>query len=202
MLWIIARLQDGVTAPAAQMELSSLLQGADAPSAAEIGANVESMDQVLRGDLRPDLLLICAGTALLLLIACVNVATMCWPAARRECESSRCERRSAHRGCASRASCSRKTSCWPRRVALPARSQPSGRSGMLDALLPSALAARVSARVDWEVLLFLIAVSLATTVVFGLLPAFVPPLARPGQVRHPEGGSRTGARCVRSAGCS
>ena len=77
--WGIGRLRDGVTAQAAQAEMQTIASNLHAqfPSqeSAE-GASVVPLSKVMVGDTRPILLILLSGAGLLLLIACVNVASL------------------------------------------------------------------------------------------------------------------------------
>jgi predicted permease len=77
MLWVVARMQPGVSAAALQQELDAAMhrEGPGRMSAG-IGVAVKSMDEELRGGVRPDLFMIFAVSGVVLLIACTNVAIM------------------------------------------------------------------------------------------------------------------------------
>ena len=75
----IARLKDGVSLQAASAEMSSIAaqlarQYPDADG--DRGATVLSLTEVIVGNFRPILLVLLSGAVLLLLIACVNVASL------------------------------------------------------------------------------------------------------------------------------
>ncbi|HKF50392.1 MAG TPA: ABC transporter permease [Terracidiphilus sp.] len=75
----IARLRDGVTVEAARKEMQRIasdLERQYPDSNRGQGAYVEPLKDVAVGDVRPILLTLLAGAALLLLIACVNVASL------------------------------------------------------------------------------------------------------------------------------
>lgn len=77
--WGIGRLRDGVTAQDAQAELSGIakrLQRQYSGSGREQRASVVPLAEIIVGDVRPILLTLMGGAALLLLIACVNVASL------------------------------------------------------------------------------------------------------------------------------
>ena len=75
----IARLRDGVPAERAQAEMETIAaqlakQYPDADGGR--GATVLPLTEVIAGNLRPILLMLLAGSALLLLIACINIASL------------------------------------------------------------------------------------------------------------------------------
>lgn len=75
----VARLKDGVSLVAAQADMQALAAklAAQYPDAdASRGATVVPLTEVIVGNLRPILLTMMAGAALLLLIACVNVSSL------------------------------------------------------------------------------------------------------------------------------
>jgi macrolide transport system ATP-binding/permease protein len=77
--WGIGRLRDGVTAQAALAELQGVAKQLQlqyhTPDRYE-GASVVPLSEVIVGDVRPILLTLLGGAGLLLLIACVNVASL------------------------------------------------------------------------------------------------------------------------------
>jgi macrolide transport system ATP-binding/permease protein len=75
----IGRLRDGVTSQAAQAEMTALakqLQRQYGIVGRDLSASVLPLSEILVGDVRPILLTLLAGAGLLLLIACVNVASL------------------------------------------------------------------------------------------------------------------------------
>ncbi len=77
--WGIGRLRDGVTPLAAQGEMTAIakqLQRQYGITGRNLSANVVPLSEVFVGDVRPILLTLLAGTGLLLVIACVNVASL------------------------------------------------------------------------------------------------------------------------------
>ena len=74
----IGRLRDGVTVPAASAEASSLMRGmlVEYPTeyTPEFDGSTTSVEQQVVGDVRPAILVLLGAVALLLLIACANVA--------------------------------------------------------------------------------------------------------------------------------
>lgn len=77
--WGIGRLRDGVTIPAALAEMTGIakqLQRRYAVTGRNLGASVIPLSEIIVGDVRPILLTLLGGAGLLLLIACVNVASL------------------------------------------------------------------------------------------------------------------------------
>jgi macrolide transport system ATP-binding/permease protein len=75
----IGRLRDGVTIPSAQAEMTAIakqLQRQYPKPGREPGASVVPLSEIIIGNVRPILLTLLGGAALLLLIACVNVASL------------------------------------------------------------------------------------------------------------------------------
>jgi macrolide transport system ATP-binding/permease protein len=78
-LYGVARLKDGVTVDAALAEMKTIakqLEKAYPDSNRDQGAVVRPLTDLIVGDVRPVLLALLGGAALLLLIACVNVASL------------------------------------------------------------------------------------------------------------------------------
>lgn len=74
-----ARLKDGISIDAAQANMSAIanqLQKQYPQSNMGQGALVKPLSDVITGEIRPILLILLAGSALLLLIACVNIASL------------------------------------------------------------------------------------------------------------------------------
>ncbi len=74
----VVRLREGVTLPQAQSELSAIARRIDAqtPKLAGWDVTVVGMKQALFENIRPALLLLLGAVGLLLLLACVNVASL------------------------------------------------------------------------------------------------------------------------------
>ncbi len=78
-VWGIGRLRPGVTMQAAQAQMSVLaerLQRQYGIAGRNQGASVVALSEVIVGEVRPVLLTLLSGAGLLLLIACVNVASL------------------------------------------------------------------------------------------------------------------------------
>ena len=75
----IARLKDGVSKEAALADVTRIAKDLEAQypdSNRNQGATVAPLSEVIVGDVKPILLLLLGGTGLLLLIACINVASL------------------------------------------------------------------------------------------------------------------------------
>ncbi len=75
----VGRLRDGITARTAQAEMTAIakqLQQQYAIRGFNLSASVMPLSEVIVGDVRPILLTLLGGAVLLLLIACVNVASL------------------------------------------------------------------------------------------------------------------------------
>jgi len=75
----VARLKDGVSVVAAQADIKAIAEQLERQYPDENrgqGALVQPLSELIVGDIRPILLLLLAGAGLLLLIACVNVASL------------------------------------------------------------------------------------------------------------------------------
>ena len=75
----VARLKDGVSEDAALADLTRIAKDLEAQypdSNRNQGATVAPLSEVIVGDVKPILLLLLAGAGLLLLIACINVASL------------------------------------------------------------------------------------------------------------------------------
>jgi putative ABC transport system permease protein len=171
MLWVFGRLAPRSTPEAATAELSALVRERTHGTPAQIGARVESIDDVIRGDVRPDLVLAFCGTAIVLLIACGNVAMMLLTRGAGR------QREFAIRAAvgASRARVVRQLTIES--IVLAALAAAAGMLlaywalDGLSSIMPDALRNQVVPRLDWRVLAFVTAVSLATVVLFGVFPA-------------------------------
>jgi len=78
-LYGVARLKDGVTVAAAQADMSGVAKQLEIQypgSNRDQGASVKPLYEEVVGDIRPILLVLLGGAGLLLLIACVNVASL------------------------------------------------------------------------------------------------------------------------------
>jgi putative ABC transport system permease protein len=171
---VVGRLKTGVTIEQAQADVSTVagrLRAEGKESESFDGAVVSLREQIV-GDARRALLVLLGAVSFVLLVACVNVANLLLArAAAREKEL------------AIRASLGASRLRLVRQLLL--ESLPLGLLGggcglllaawgvsALETLLPASLPRHNAIEIDARVLVFTAAVSLLTTVVFGLLPAF------------------------------
>jgi predicted permease len=77
-IFVLGRLEPGATVGAAQKEMSTITAELEEiyPENDARGANVEALTDVVFGPVRPALYLLLAAVALVLLVACVNVANL------------------------------------------------------------------------------------------------------------------------------
>jgi hypothetical protein len=76
---VIGRLKPGVSQAAAQAELNTIaarLEQSSPDSNRGVGARVIALEENWRGELRRGLLVLLAGAAFVLLIACANIANL------------------------------------------------------------------------------------------------------------------------------
>jgi putative ABC transport system permease protein len=171
---IVGRLKPGVALAQAQEDVSAVAARlrADGKETEGFGGEVGSLRDQIVGDARRALLVLLGAVSFVLLVACVNVANLLLArAAAREKEL------------AIRASLGASRLRLVRQMLL--ESLPLGLIGggvglllaawgvsALDAQLPAALPRHNAIEIDARVLAFTAAVSLLTTVTFGVLPAF------------------------------
>jgi putative ABC transport system permease protein len=171
MLWVVARAKPGENAAQVQRELDlDMHQAGPGQVSGDIGVHVEPLDVELRGDLRPDLLMIFAVSGVVLLIACTNVATMLLA-----------------RGLARRRELSVRTALGAGRLRLArmlfveglvlsvagaaaglALARPT--LSVIESLMPVALMSRVTGSIDAMVLFFAVVLSMACAALFNIAP--------------------------------
>jgi predicted permease len=190
---VIGRLGPGVTFAQARAELA-LIGGHLAREYLKANAghtiSAEPLRQEIVGDVRPTLWLLLGAVGLVLLIACVNVASLLLArAVSRERELAMRIALGASHGRLLR-------QCLTESTIL---SLGGGALGILFAALgarpfvafwPGSLPRANEIQLDWHVLLFALAASLLSGLLFGLAPALRAP------VRHIEQALRAGARAV------
>jgi len=80
-LWLFGRMREGIALEAVRAELNGLLQAGDSGWVAsgdteDVAVSLRTLPEVLRGNIRPALLLLFAAVTLILLIGCANVANL------------------------------------------------------------------------------------------------------------------------------
>jgi predicted permease len=195
MLRVVARLLPGMTTGAAQAELT-LIGSHLAEQYPQSNAGRRIVEHPLRqdlvGDVRPTLWLLLGAVSLVLLIACVNVATLLLArAVSRERELAMRVALGAGRGRLIR-------QCLSESAVLGLC---GGALGVLLAAIgirpfvvfwPGSLPRAEEVRLDWQVLLLAVAASLACGLFFGLAPALRAPAQKLEQALR--SGARTVAR--------
>jgi predicted permease len=190
---VVARLRSGVTLAEAQSELALIgrhLAEQYPKTNVGRGFHAQPLRQELVGDVRSTLWLLLGAVSLVLLIACVNLASLLLARAiSRERELAMRVALGAGRGRLVR-------QCLTESAALGLC---GGALGVLLAALgirpfiafwPGSLPRAEEVQLDWHVLLFALAASLASGLLFGLAPALRAP------VRELEQTLRAGARTV------
>ena len=171
---VVSRLRPGITLPQARSDLEGIakqLQRQYPETDASWGFTCESLRDSYFGGLRPAMLALIAAAFLLLLIACINIANLLL--ARASARESEVALRRAF-------------GASPARIAMQFLTESillalvGGAGGILAALaLVHGVAARMPGRLgvpgtvemNWPVLAFALAISVATGIAFGLAPA-------------------------------
>jgi putative ABC transport system permease protein len=174
MLWVVGRLKAEVSDRQAQAEVGSLVeqfQQRNSMQKGSFGVNIISLEDQLRGDLRPALFVLLAAAGFVLLIACANVANLLLVRAVAR------QKEIAIRAAMGAAQW-RLTKQFLIESTLV--SILGGIAGfllavwgvsLLELVLPPSLSAARGAEVDTRVFLFTLLISLATGIVCGVVPS-------------------------------
>jgi predicted permease len=193
MLRVVARLRSGMRAGTAQAELTLIgrhLAEQYPQSNAGRRIVVHPLRQDLVGDVRPTLWLLLGAVSLVLLIACVNVASLLLArAVSRERELAMRVALGAGRGRLVRQCLTESAVLGLLGGALGVMLAAAGVRPFV-VLWPGGLPRATEVQLDWRVLLFALAASLTSGLLFGLAPALRAP------ARELEQTLRAGARTV------
>jgi putative ABC transport system permease protein len=196
---VVGRLADGATVEKAQAE-ADVVAGRLASQFAEanegLGIRVMPLLESLVGNLRPTLLLLFGTVAMVLLIACTNVANLLLErAVSRQREISMRLALGASRGRVARQLITENLILAAAGGAVGSLLAAWGTT-LIVALGPAGFTRLTEARLDPRVLGFTALVSLATAVLFGLAPALG--VSRTGVAESLKEGGRSGAGSLRS----
>jgi putative ABC transport system permease protein len=189
-LVVVARLKPGVTWEQAQTELDviSARIAKDHPTDGESGAVVVPMDSQVIGSSWKLLLLLAGAVALLLMIACVNVANLILARVVDR------EKEFAVRTALGAGRRQLVLQLFTESLALAAAAAlagilvgSAGTRGLLTLLPDSALPRLDSVKIDWGVLAFVCGITLLTSVFFSLMPLFKVSRPQPYEALKSEG---------------
>jgi putative ABC transport system permease protein len=172
----LGRLKPGVTLAAATAETERILRGDRKPE--DLGVRLQDWQSDLTRDVRKPLLILFTAVGLLLLVSCVNVATLLLG------EATAREQEMAARMAMGAGRTRILTQLLTESVVLAGVAAVVGATlawggtHLLVALAPPRIPGLLDVRVDLRVLAFALAASVATGIVFGLAPALT--LARSG----------------------
>jgi putative ABC transport system permease protein len=198
-LTLAGRLRPGITIAQAQADIETITSriAADHPDhARDLRANVFSLRDQLTGDVRPALLVLLAAVALVLLIACVNLANL---------ELSRSANRAREIAVRSALGASRWRLARQMLTESLLLAAMGGFAGLLLArmsfvflrqLVPPSMALSTGLKLNYQVLVFTLLVSTLAGVLFGLAPA-----RRAGRIDLNDA-IKAGGRSVSNAGRS
>ena len=193
---VLARLKPGVTLEQAQADLSVIATALAAahPSDEGVGVAVKKLADTRVGALRPMLFLLTGAVSLILLIACVNLANLLL--ARNSARQRELAVRTALGS--GRAGLMRQLLAEALLLSLIGSAvgfvlaQLGVRS--LSRILPADLPQLASMTVDWRMLTFTLLVSVATTLLFGVVPALAGTRLDPVDTLKQGGRTGTGGK--------
>jgi putative ABC transport system permease protein len=169
----VARLRDGVSIERARASLAAVQNALDAEAGGEwhMSPVIAPLQTTLAGDMRQSLLVLMAAVGAVLLVLCVNLANLSLArAAGRSREFAIRAALGAGRWRLARQSLAESAALALIGGALGAAVAAYGVKWLL-ASAPADLPRAADVGVDWRVLLFALAISLVTGLLFGLLPA-------------------------------
>ena len=173
-LQVLARLKPGVTLSQAQTEMSTIatrLQQQYPQSNTDVGAVVTLLQEYVVGDIRPSLLILLGAVALVLLIACANVANLLLArAAVRQKEIAVRAALGARRWRLIRQFLT-ESLMLSTMGGIFGLAIAYGGLFLLKSFIPENISQAREISIDFKVLGFTLFVSLATAVIFGLAPA-------------------------------
>ncbi|HEY1905473.1 MAG TPA: ABC transporter permease [Myxococcaceae bacterium] len=189
----LGRLAPGVSLAQANAELRSIAEdlGRRHPVDAGVGVRVEPLLGTRVASLRPTLSMVMAAVGLILLLACLNVATLL--VARNATRGQEFAIRTALGAGRARLASQllAETLLLTGLGALAGLGLSWAATALLARIGPERMPQLAEARIDGTVLAFTVCVALVTSVVFGVLPALLGTAAAPADVLRTAGG-RTG----------
>ena len=198
---IIGRVQPGVSIAAARDEATRLMarsaRAAGVPSANVGVAQLTSLDTELLGDARGGMLVLLGAAGLVLLVACANVANLLLArTATRDGELAVRTALGAHRARLVRQLMAEALVLGVIGAAVGLGACVAGREAIA-AMIPADLYRAAAVEIDVRIAAFTVSLMVATTLLFGVLPALRGTRLAPGAVLHSASGRTTGSASAR-----